>query len=234
MSVNEFEREQAILDAAADLLCRIGYNKLTMGDVADAVALHRGLVYLQFKSKDELVEATVRRELSRYADMWRAQLEADPQAGSVASVYRAMVHTLTRLPLAAAVVARDEDILGKYLRKPGNVFDRLPKLGTGDFLLAMQEAGTVRSDVDIRTAAFILDALTPAIRRTLPSDRAEPADPDQPSADELLTTLADLLERALTPSEGADLARGKALLLDQLARAGANFGAEPAPQEGKI
>lgn len=219
MSFNEFEREQAILDAAAELLCRIGYNKLTMGDVADAVALHRGLVYLRFKSKDELVEATVRRELSRYAQAWRTHLAADPQAGSVASVYRAMVRTLTKLPLAAAVIARDEEILGKYLRKPDNVFDRLPKLGTREFLLAMQEAGTVRADVDIRTAAFILDALTPAIRRTLP-DRAVPADPDQPSADELLATLADLLERALTPPEGADLARGKALLLEQLERAG--------------
>ncbi|MFB8279071.1 TetR/AcrR family transcriptional regulator [Nocardia colli] len=231
MSVNEFEREQSILDAATELLCRIGYNKLTMGDVADAVALHRGLVYLQFKTKDELVEATVRRELSRYAHAWRAHLEADPLAGSVASVYRAMVRTLSTLPLAAAVIARDEDILGKYLRKPGNVFDRLPKTGTREFLLAMQTAGTVRPDVDIRTAAYILDALTPAIRRTLPADRAVPADPGRPSADELLTTLADLLERALTPPGGADLARGKALLLEELDRA--EFGSEASHPEGR-
>ncbi|MGW4843471.1 TetR/AcrR family transcriptional regulator [Nocardia brasiliensis] len=233
MSVDELAREQAILDAAAELLCRIGYNKLTMGDVAEAVALHRGLVYLQFKSKDELVEATVRRELGRYAQAWRAHLLADPHAGSVASVYRAMVHTLSGLPLAAAIVARDPDILGKYPAKPGNVFERLANTGTRDFLRAMQEAGTLRPEVDVRTTAYILDALTPAIRRTLPIGGTAPADPEQPSADQLLETLADLLERALTP-DGADLARGKTLLLDELAHAHAEFDATPNRKEGKL
>lgn len=231
MSVNEVEREQAILDAAAELLCRIGYQKLTMGDVAEAVALHRGLVYLQFKSKDELVEATVLRELGRYAQVWRAHLEADPHAGSVASVYRAMVHTLTRLPLAAAIVARDEDVFGRYLRKPGSVFERLPQVSTREFLLRMQEAGTVRPDVDTRTTAYLLDALTPAIRATLPTEGALPADPDRPSADELLATLADLLERALTPPDGADLNRGKTLLLAGLDQARADMSTETVTQE---
>ncbi|WP_344835714.1 helix-turn-helix domain-containing protein [Nonomuraea dietziae] len=94
-------RERTILDATAELLLRIGYDKLTMGDVADAVSLHRGLVYLVFKSKDELVEAVVHDELSRYADAWREHLEADPRAGDVASVYRAMMGALKTLPLAA-------------------------------------------------------------------------------------------------------------------------------------
>ncbi|MEU4232156.1 TetR family transcriptional regulator [Nonomuraea sp. NPDC026600] len=43
-----------------------------MGDVAEAVLLHRRLVYLHFKSKDELVEAVLIRELDRYAETWRA------------------------------------------------------------------------------------------------------------------------------------------------------------------
>src|SRR3954452_20818775 len=116
MGVDEGEREQAILDGAAELLLRFGYNKLTMGDVADAGALHRGLIYLRFKSKDELVEAVVLRELDRYADAWREQVEDDPRGGGVASVYRAMMHALKRLPLAAAIVARDTEVFGKYLR----------------------------------------------------------------------------------------------------------------------
>ncbi|MFC7722648.1 TetR/AcrR family transcriptional regulator [Nonomuraea recticatena] len=119
MSTPDHVRERTILDATAELLLRIGYNKLTMGDVADAVSLHRGLVYLVFKSKDELVEAVVHDELSRYADAWREHLEADPRAGDVASVYRAMMGALKTLPLAAAIVARAEDVFGKYLRKRG-------------------------------------------------------------------------------------------------------------------
>lgn len=48
MSIDEQEREQAILDAAAQLLLRHGYNKTTMSDVATAVNLNRALIYLYF------------------------------------------------------------------------------------------------------------------------------------------------------------------------------------------
>lgn len=220
MGVDERERERAILDAATDLLLRLGYNKLTMGDVAEAVDLHRGLVYLRFKSKDELVEAIVHRELNRYADRWRDELRADPQGGSAASVLRATARALQSLPMAAAIVARDELIFGKYLRRPANIFERVRKpLGTHRFLRVMQEAGTIRPEVDVRSVAFILDAVSRALRHTFPHDR----DADQPSSDDVLETLADLLDLGLTPSGGADLAAGKAILLDGPKQARADF-----------
>jgi AcrR family transcriptional regulator len=235
VGIDEQAREQAILQAGADLLCRLGYNKLTMGDVADAVALHRGLVYLRFKSKDELVEAVVLRELSRYAEAWREHLVADRRAGSVASVLRAMVLSLKTLPLASAIVARDGAVFGKYLSKPANLFDRLPKsVGTREFLQTMQEAGAVRHDIDARAVAFIIDALVPAIRPMFSTGWAESADADRPSLEELLETLAELLERALTPPGGANLAAGKAALLGGLAQARAGFTAQPAYQEGEM
>lgn len=233
MGVNEREREQAILDATAGLLLRLGYDKLTMGDVAQAVALHRGLVYLHFKSKDELVEAVLIRELDRYVETWREQVEADPRGGDVAGVYRAMVHVLKTLPLASAISARDPEVFGKYLRKPSNLFERRPStLGMREFLHMMQQAGTMRRDVDTRAVAFILDALTPALRRTFTADRAA-ADPDQPTSDELLETLADLLDRALTPPDGADLANGRALLLGGLDQVRAALAAALGRQEGE-
>ncbi|WP_433366348.1 TetR/AcrR family transcriptional regulator [Streptosporangium sp. CA-115845] len=216
MGINEQERERAILDAAADLLLRLGYNKLTMGDVAEAVDLHRGLVYLHFKSKDELVETVLIRELDRYVETWREQVEADPRGGDVASVYRAMVHVLKTLPLASAITARDPDVFGKYLRKPSTLFAKRPDtLGMREFLQMMQEAGTMRRDVDTRAVAYILDALTPALRSAFIAEKTGPH-PDQPTSDELLETLADLLDRALTLPDGADLARGKAVLLGGL------------------
>ncbi|RDI53301.1 TetR/AcrR family transcriptional regulator [Nocardia mexicana] len=223
MVVNETEREQAILDAAADLLLRLGYSKLTMGDVADAVALHRGLVYLRFKSKDELVEAVARRELDRYAERWSEQLLADPQGGSVASVYRAMAGALGQLPLAAAIVARDEATFGKYLRKPGSFFDRVEHLGTREFLMTMQEAGAVRRDIDTRAVAYILDSLTPALRHTFPQQRHLSADPELPTTGDMVGALAELLELGLTPSAGADLEAGKTVLLEGLSKARSNL-----------
>ncbi|WP_262379730.1 TetR/AcrR family transcriptional regulator [Nonomuraea sp. PA05] len=237
MAVDEREREQAILDAAAGLLLRLGYDKLTMRDVAEAADLHRGLLYLRFKSKDQLVEAVLVRELGRYAETWRGHLEADPRGGDVAGVYRAMVHVLKTLPLAAAISARDPVVFGKYLRKPSSLFQRRAgAFGMREFLRLMQEAGTMRRDVDARAVGFILDALTPALRESFIADRARPADPDRPSSDEVLAALADLLDRALTPPGGADLAAGKALLLDGVdqvrAALGTASGGTPGPAPG--
>ncbi|MEV6136862.1 helix-turn-helix domain-containing protein [Nocardia sp. NPDC051990] len=223
MVVDELERERAILDTAAVLLLRLGYNRLTMGDVADGVALHRGLVYLHFKSKDELVEAVARRELERYSGRWRERLLADPQGGSVASVYRAMAGALQQLPLAAAVVARDQGIFGKYLRRPENLFEKLETVGTQSFLQAMQQAGAIRAEIDTRAVAFVLDALTPALRQTFPRHGQAVTASALPSTEQVVDALAELLELGLTPSSGADLEAGKAVMLDALAGAQAKF-----------
>lgn len=227
MGVGDQQREQAILDATADLLLRFGYNKLTMGDVADAVGLHRGLVYLRFKSKDELVNAVIVRELDRYAGAWRAHFEVDPAAGSIGSMGRATLRALEKLPMASAIVARDEEVFGKYLRKRGNLFERplMRTIGIREFLDAMREAGAIRSDVDTGAMELIIEALTPAIRRAFPRNRNTPVDADQPSWEAVLKTLTDMLDRALTPPGGADLAAGRAILLSGIDQARAEFAA---------
>jgi AcrR family transcriptional regulator len=63
MTTEGKDRVEAILDAAARLIIRYGYNKMTITDIADAVGLARGLIYLHFKSKDEVLEALIAREM---------------------------------------------------------------------------------------------------------------------------------------------------------------------------
>jgi len=228
MSIDEKEREQKILDAAAKLLLRHGYNKTTMSDVADAVGLNRALIYPHFKSKDELVEALIVRELEKYGALWSQTLKADPQGGSIASIYRGMVPVLKQLPLMAAILTRDEEIFGKYLRKPGNLFTSLvPPISTRDALQAMQELGVVRQGVNIAAMAFILDALTPAILETLSMSREEPSGGSdrlgKPSYEDLMETMTEMLERMLTPESDVNLEAGKAALLQGVESARAHF-----------
>ncbi|MGW4968139.1 hypothetical protein ACWEPL_63980 [Nonomuraea sp. NPDC004186] len=95
----------------------------------------------------------------------------------------------------------------------------------------MKQAGTVRHDVDTRAVAYILDALTPALRRTFAADRAGSQDPDQPTSDELLEALADLLDRALAPADGGDLEKGKAVLVGGLRQVRAELATELGPED---
>ena len=215
------ERERAILDAAAELLLGSGYAKLTISAVAGAVDLHRGLVHLRFRTKDELVGAVVRDELDRYALRWREHMEADPRSGSVGSIARAMLGALKGLPLASAIVAEDEAVFGRYLRRPGSYFQHPAEPRTREMLDALRAAGVIRPGVDTRAMAFITDTLTPAIRRSFLRDDG-PADPERPTWEEVLEALTDMLDRTLTPPD-ADLAAGRAVLFGALEETRARF-----------
>lgn len=229
MSVDEKEREQAILDVTAELLLRHGYNKLTMSDVADAVGLNRRLVYLLFPSKDALIQALLHRELNTYLEIWNRSQESDPLGGTVASVYRGLLTILKQLPLMAAMYARDEQTFGKYLSRPGSFFASWPPDPgpTQGYLQAMQAVGVVRQDINARAVAFILDALTPSILAALSSRTRATLDdsrrPNQPSFDELVETVAELCECLLTPKVGANLEAGKAMIRRAIAEVQAQF-----------
>ncbi len=56
-------RREDILDSARRLISAAGYDNVTMQDIADAVELSKGSLYLTFKDKDDIVAALVGRSL---------------------------------------------------------------------------------------------------------------------------------------------------------------------------
>lgn len=209
MGIDENEREQMILDAAASLIIRHGYNKVTMSDVARAVGLHRGLIYLHFKSKEALLEALITREMKNYGEIWLEHIESDPKGGTVASTYRSVLYALKRTPFLAAITIRNEGTFGTYLRKPGNIFEGLPTTSmTHGFLQAMQDAGVVRQGVNIAAMASILDTLSYSLLEHQSVGTRE----STPSSEEVMETIAEMVDRTLTPEDGGNLEAGKAVL----------------------
>src|SRR5437868_175417 len=105
MSDND-ERQQQILDAAAAVIIRQGYDKTTMGDIADEAGASRGTVYLYFKGKEQLFEALLYREWMQYSQTWLENIEADPRGGTLGGFYRALFHAVNSRPLIAAMMRR--------------------------------------------------------------------------------------------------------------------------------
>jgi AcrR family transcriptional regulator len=58
-------REEAILDATHGLLGTVGYDAMTMDDVAASVGIAKGSLYKHFDSKEELATAAMIRLLER-------------------------------------------------------------------------------------------------------------------------------------------------------------------------
>lgn len=57
--------KELMLDVARQLFARFGVAKTTMNDIADAAHKGRRTIYTYFKSKDEIFEAVIERELNK-------------------------------------------------------------------------------------------------------------------------------------------------------------------------
>lgn len=64
-AVQTVEVREAILDATDEFLARFGYKKMTIDDLAAAVGIGKGSIYLHFTSKEEIALSHVDRIVER-------------------------------------------------------------------------------------------------------------------------------------------------------------------------
>ena len=64
-AVQTVEVREAILDATDDFLARFGYKKMTIDDLAQAVGIGKGSIYLHFSSKEQIALSHVDRIVER-------------------------------------------------------------------------------------------------------------------------------------------------------------------------
>ncbi len=203
------QRQEQILDAAAAVIIRLGYDKATMSDIAEEAGASRRTVYLYFKGKEELFEALLYREYMEYAQTWLEQIEADPRGGTPGGAYRAQFHAVNSRPLIAALMRRDRRMIGNYLLKPDNLFARmLAGVNTPDFFRALQAAGAIRQDIDTAVIVHIMEMLSYG---QLMIGDFKPLD-QFPPYDAVMEALADIMDRALAPKGGGNSRAGKAIL----------------------
>ncbi len=206
---NSLNKQKQILDAAAELIIRHGYDKTTVSDIARKTGISKGAVYLHFQSKDQLFEALLLREMSKQADLWLRLVECDPQGGTMAGVYKNMLLALNEHPFMEAMLRQDTHIFGNYLRRPDNFFRRNKTRSTRhEFIELMQSAGTIRSDLDPKVTAHIMNMLSYG----LVSMNQIVHESDIPPTRDIIEGIAVIMDRALTPEGGGNSEAGKAII----------------------
>lgn len=228
MKSDNEKREQGILDAAANLITHYGYDKTTVSDIARQAGISKGAIYLHFDSKDALFEALLLREMMNYSQHWLELIEADPQGGTMAGVYKNILYALNSNPFMSAIFKKDRRILGSYIRKPNNLFQAS---GGGsmrhEFLKMMQDVGAIRKDIDTKVYAHIMNMLAFGL-----VSMDEIVNPDDiPPMDELIEAIGDIMNRALTPEDGGDSEAGKAVIRQISAAAKQQFEQMKTPKE---
>ncbi|GAA1704420.1 helix-turn-helix domain-containing protein [Nonomuraea bangladeshensis] len=105
------ERAHRILDAAAELILRWGYDKTTIDDVARRAGVAKGTIYLHWRTRDQLFAALLRRERVHLFDGIRASAPA-----TLPELFGGLVRETLNRPLLRAVLLGDDEVLGKLTR----------------------------------------------------------------------------------------------------------------------
>lgn len=151
------ETSARILDAAYELFCRIGIQRSTMEDVARRAGVSRITVYRRFATKGALVDQLVRREIHRYFDQFRIDVEhAETAADRVVLGFVSSLRAFRRNPLIGGLVAADQNALVPSRVGPdGRTLATVREFVAGQ-LRREQDAGNVPSEVDADVVAELM------------------------------------------------------------------------------
>lgn len=152
-------REGRILDAAGELLLRLGYRRVTVEDVATRSGVGKGTLYLHWKSKQELFATLLLREVGDVRTELVGRMRADPAEVLLHRMMRASFLAIMHRPLARALYARDVDTLGK-LAASELLSDR-QRASDGlfaEYVALLRKHGLLRSDSDQETQVYALQA----------------------------------------------------------------------------
>jgi TetR/AcrR family transcriptional repressor of bet genes len=162
-AVKEVRRKQ-LIDATIRAIGRVGYAGLTLTHVAGEAGLSPGIVNFYFKSKDQLLFATLEQIAEEYGTFWRAAIDKgriSPASGLEAmieadfhasvcnpekvSVWYAFWAEARNKPAYRELVARLED---DYLQQTEALFSRLIGEGGYEGVEADQAAAGLNAMID--------------------------------------------------------------------------------------
>jgi AcrR family transcriptional regulator len=191
------ERADRILDAAGELMLRWGYNKTTIDDIARYAGVAKGTIYLHWKTREDLFTALMEREYIRLAEDLQQRIASDPEGGTLRGITKHSMLATMKNPLMKAVLLRDTDLLGEWMRKEYASANFSEQIAQSLALIELfRTRGVVRDDIDARKLVYMLDAITMGflvIEQYMPDDFNY-------SDEEVVEMTAEVVERAFAPS----------------------------------
>lgn len=148
------ERRRRILDVAEEMVLERGFNAMTVAAVAERVGIGKGAVYLEFESKDSLLDELLRRSMRRLAARVR---RSGPPPG-LGEGFRRVLLGMLGDPLMTAALLDDRGVLGSYVAQVEDNRYRARHVALVAYVAALQEGGALRADVDPGAVALALSA----------------------------------------------------------------------------
>lgn len=211
------ERAERILDAAADLLAKHGYRRVTIDDVAAGAGIGKGTVYLHWKTREQLFGAVFDREVANAIGELAQALRQDPRVALLHRFARTYFLAIARQPLLRGLLLGDPDLLGKLSTSRDGRDDRHGAVERGCLELLVAR-GLLRDDMDAGELAYAYQATFEGFLQALQAEPDLSADVLEERAELLARTVRRAFENEPEPSADAltDLAAAVATLLTDL------------------
>ncbi len=190
------ERAERILDAAADLLLRHGYKRITIDDVAKKAEVGKGTIYLHWKTREALFGTLMLREVLVIWQELLSRLRSDPKEVLFHRVMRSIMMIGMSRPLGRALFTRDKELLGKLAEKSFGV-GPTQQAFKGEFLSLARNLGLLRSNMNPEKQNYALRA---TVNGFLIIDQSL-TDEQQLTLEEKAEALAETIRRAFEPEK---------------------------------
>lgn len=195
------QRAERILDAAAELMLRWGYNKTTIDDIVRQAGVPKGTIYLHWKTREDLFLALMKREYTRLIEDTQRRIASDPDGGTMWGITKHAMLATMKSPLMKAVILRDTDLMGEWLHKEYASANFIQQIAQPLALLEHYQArGVVRDDIDPRTMVYMLKAVSIGF---LVIDEYMPDD-FKYSDEEIADMTAEVIKRTIVPPSPSD------------------------------
>jgi AcrR family transcriptional regulator len=155
------ERMIRVLDAAAELLVRLSYRRVTIEDVARAAGVGKGTVYLHFPNKESLFVTVLLRAQREGLGGSAALMRSDPVEAMPARMMGSVYRRLAEDPVARAVYLGDPETFGRLAQEAAGTLGELAARRDAVFtehLRLLREAGLVRTDVTASAQHYLFSA----------------------------------------------------------------------------
>jgi AcrR family transcriptional regulator len=156
------ERAERVLDAAAELLLRWGYQRVTIEEVAKHAAIGKGTVYLHFRTKDALFLTVLLRAHHQVIGTMADRMDADPDEALPSRMMRSVYLDLAADPMARALYLGDPDVLGRLSQEASGTLGGLALVRdevARRTLTLLRDAGCLRTDIGVDEQMHVLGAV---------------------------------------------------------------------------
>lgn len=218
------DRRRRVLDAAADLFARWGFDKTSVDDIARGAGVSKGGVYLEFPNKDALFKAVLHRELARYTADWLKRFEEESGDCGFATMIEQSLAVIQDNPFVKAVMTRDQRILGSFMRRDPDLMSMAISIRT-ELFAEMQKVGALRRDIAPAVLAHLVSAMGYGL---IAGDEVIP-EASRAAFGDVLTAMGRVLDRGLTPEGGGNRKAARKIIVAVTAKAREALSGRDAP-----